>query len=186
MSRAFTVPPSYTLDVSALRKDGFFAPGIDRWWRQEWRRSDRVVLDIQYRRIEDDGVPTGIQVRYRAKGDQLDYVIRFAHTQCNYGGSRPWLVCPIGQSGKCPKRARILYFPLNGVLIGCRHCLGLDYVSQKLRKSPLYHTLLKPFRVFDAVEAVALRTNSEDALRRMVRDIAPLGDLRVDEVPDFE
>ena len=41
-------------------------------------------------------------------------------TRCNYGGSRPWFICPC-----CSNRAGVLYLDTRGV--GCRKCQGLFY-----------------------------------------------------------
>ncbi len=52
--------------------------------------------------------------------------LRLAWTPCNYGGSRPWFLCP---GAGCGRRAAILYGPASPPL--CRLCLGLAYASQR-------------------------------------------------------
>ncbi len=47
-------------------------------------------------------------------------------TSCNYGGSRPWFICP-GEG--CGRRVAILYGPTLPPL--CRQCRGLCYASQR-------------------------------------------------------
>lgn len=177
MTLSFTIPPSFALDVAALRKDGFFAPDTGRWWRQQWKHGDLVVLDLRYRLVEAQGKPCAIRVKYFAKGDDFEYPISFEYTDCHFGGSRPWLVCPIRHSGKCCKRARILYFPLNGMLFGCRNCLGLSYVSQEFAKSPVYQAVLKPFRVASQLQTDALHARSERSLLRYFSDLKAHGEL---------
>ena len=45
-------------------------------------------------------------------------------TNCYFGGSRPWFICP---RGRCGRRAAILYWSSG---FACRRCLGLAYESQ--------------------------------------------------------
>jgi hypothetical protein len=49
-------------------------------------------------------------------------------TPCNFGGERPWFVCPGVVNGKrCGRRVAILYGP--GKYFLCRHCYDLRYES---------------------------------------------------------
>jgi hypothetical protein len=47
-------------------------------------------------------------------------------TPCNFGGERPWFVCP---GAGCGRRVAVLYGP--GRYFLCRHCYGLSYQSQR-------------------------------------------------------
>ena len=47
-------------------------------------------------------------------------------TPCNFGGERPWFICP-GEG--CGRRVAILYGPTLPLL--CRQCRGLVYASQQ-------------------------------------------------------
>ena len=47
-------------------------------------------------------------------------------TPCNYGGKRPWFLCP---RGGCGRRVAILY---GGSDFGCRTCRGLTYNTQRV------------------------------------------------------
>jgi hypothetical protein len=53
-------------------------------------------------------------------------VARLAWTSCNFGGERPWFVCP-GEA--CGRRAAILYRNEECHFL-CRSCLELSYLSQ--------------------------------------------------------
>ena len=44
-------------------------------------------------------------------------------SRCNFGGARPWFVCP---HENCGRRVAILYL---GHVIGCRHCVNGVYAS---------------------------------------------------------
>ena len=49
-------------------------------------------------------------------------------TSCTYGGYRAWFLCP-----DCGRRAALLYLVGPGN-VSCRHCLNLDYDSQRESK----------------------------------------------------
>jgi hypothetical protein len=57
-------------------------------------------------------------------------------TACNFGGERPWFVCP---SVGCSRRVAVLYGP--GRYFLCRHCYELAYQSQ--RDNAMERALLK-------------------------------------------
>src|SRR5215207_1253411 len=97
------------LDVRELKRDGLITTG-----------QERVTISWAFRKRWESLAP-GEEQRW------VDIVSRLilTWTPCNYGGSRPWFVCP----GKgCGRRVAILYGPINPLL--CRVCLGLTYASQ--------------------------------------------------------
>jgi hypothetical protein len=55
-------------------------------------------------------------------------------TACNFGGERPWFVCP---GAGCGRRVAVLYGP--GRYFLCRHCYDLAYESQ--RENEMYRAL---------------------------------------------
>ncbi|MGH9961368.1 MAG: hypothetical protein ACREBC_30285, partial [Pyrinomonadaceae bacterium] len=55
-----------------------------------------------------------------------DCSISLCYTPCNFGGQRPWFVCP---GWGCGRRVATLYAAGSRVL--CRNCLGLSYPSQR-------------------------------------------------------
>lgn len=59
---------------------------------------------------------------YRRGGQAFNQMVQITTTQCNYGGSRYWFICP-----ECKKRVGVLYRQSN---YKCRHCLGVNYQSQ--------------------------------------------------------
>ena len=58
-------------------------------------------------------------------GQEHCYNIVLSWTACNYGGERPWFICPVN---KCAQRVAKLY--LAGTFFACRHCYKLVYFSQ--------------------------------------------------------
>ena len=57
-------------------------------------------------------------LNYRAKENgerrDFDYLVFLSWTLCQYGGARPWFLCP-----SCRRRVAILY---GGAVFACRHC----------------------------------------------------------------
>ena len=60
----------------------------------------------------------------RSSGRSIPHRVAVTLTHPNFGGARPWFVCP-----RCKRRAGKLYVPTIGVL-GCRVCLKLVYERQ--------------------------------------------------------
>lgn len=61
----------------------------------------------------------------RAKSDEIDInglSIQIKYSKCNFGGSRPWFVCP-----GCGNRKGTLFCPNAGSQYLCRDCHGLRY-----------------------------------------------------------
>ncbi len=56
------------------------------------------------------------------------YRVPLDWTSCNFGGARPWFVCP---GMRCGRRAALLY--LGGRYFLCRGCQDLSYASQRER-----------------------------------------------------
>jgi hypothetical protein len=52
--------------------------------------------------------------------------VSLSWTACNFGGERPWFVCP---GAACGRKVAILYGP--GRYFLCRHCCDLTYESQR-------------------------------------------------------
>lgn len=61
-------------------------------------------------------------------------------TACNFGGMRPWFLCPgVVNNVACGRRVAVLYGL--GKYFLCRHCYDLTYESQ--RESEMYRALRK-------------------------------------------
>src|SRR5690606_24899141 len=66
-----------------------------------------------------------IVLAYRYRAEDLEYPVQLGWTSCNFGGERPWFLCPaVG----CGRRVAILY---GGRVFACRHCYKLAYPSQR-------------------------------------------------------
>lgn len=112
------------LDVRALQRAGFLRSGNRGSWG--WRRGDELRASID---IEADDAHIRLRYATHRNGESQhhDYVVRLVRTVCNYGGQRPWFVCPC-----CGQRAAILY---GGEVFACRGCYRLAYPVQRESES---------------------------------------------------
>lgn len=79
---------------------------------------DRVVLSYRHR--------SGPSREW----ENVEEPVPLEWTPCNFGGERPWFVCPGVVNGvRCNRRVVILYGP--GKYFLCRHCYDLRYESQR-------------------------------------------------------
>jgi hypothetical protein len=91
-----------------IRNPSFVTKG-----RPEWRRPAASVIVF----VSGDDA--------RFIHDNLDYLVPIVRTRCNYGGTRPWFLCPT-----CGDRRAVMHAPPNGGRFGCRGCLKLLYLSE--------------------------------------------------------
>lgn len=112
------------LDVRALQRAGFLRPGHFGSWG--WHRGDELRASIQ-----TEASDRNIRLRYstcrNGEAQHHDYAVSLVRTACNYGGQRPWFVCPC-----CGQRVAILYI---GSVFACRRCYRLTYPVQRESES---------------------------------------------------
>ena len=126
-----------SLDVRRFHRGGLLKPGHSFswcWWRAEEKVAsigvfvyrNRVNLSYRYR-----GRPSG-------EWEDVEEPVALDWTACNFGGERPWFICPGVVNGIiCGRRVAILYGP--GKYFFCRHCYDLSYESQ--RENKIYRAL---------------------------------------------
>jgi hypothetical protein len=93
-------------------------------------RMDRDVLHLSY--------------KFRFNGcdwENLDYALEIDWTVCNYGGKRPWFLCP---ARGCGRRVAILY---GERIFACRHCYRLIYECQ--REAPHYRAMRRGYKLHE-------------------------------------
>ncbi len=119
-----TTDDCQVLDVRELQRDSLLVPGHSL--NMQWARYGKAIASINVE-VEADHVV----LRYHRK--QIDgtwqlteYIVNIDWTPCNYGGQRPWFMCPMGG---CGQRIAILYGS-NGIF-ACRQCHQLAYQSQR-------------------------------------------------------
>ena len=89
-----------------------------------WSRGKKQTGSIGYRMESDRMV---LSYRHRPRGgewENVEQVVLFDLTPCNFGGHRTWLLCP-----RCWQRVAVLYGA--GKYFWCRHCYNLTYSSQQ-------------------------------------------------------
>ena len=98
-------------------------------WR--WSRAGKETASIGAFVYRDQVI-----LSYRHRGglggewEGVKEPISLEWTPCNFGGERPWFVCP---GARCGRRVAVLYGP--GKYFLCRHCYDLRYESQRENKA---------------------------------------------------
>jgi len=111
------------LDVRELAREGVL-PAVGSTFTLSWsaRGRDRGSLGIE---VGDGCLALWYEVTpQRGEPYQVADLLRLAYTAPNYGGQRPWFLCP-----KCRRRRAILY--LSRGRFRCRRCHGLTYASTR-------------------------------------------------------
>lgn len=111
------------LDVRWLHRKGFLIPG--RIGIVQWSRRGEPFASINLSAEQDR-----VMLSYSHHGDGEEqrnerYAIWIHQTRCNFGGTRPWFVCP---ARGCSRRVAVLF---GGPIFACRHCHQLAYESQR-------------------------------------------------------
>jgi hypothetical protein len=121
----------HRIDIRWLKKQKYIIPGLSG--SLSWSSRGENTGSISFRMEENN-----MTLKYRHKPSRgewkdVEQVISFDQTFCNYGGYRKWFLCP-----RCRKRVALLYGA--GKYFFCRHCYQLTYDS--CNTSPLQ-------RIFD-------------------------------------
>ncbi len=112
------------LDINRFNRKGMLNGFGHFSW--SWYRNDKRVADIRIH-VQKDLIV--LSYKFRISGSEwqdVEYTVTITYTNCNYGGRRPWFICP-----NCNKRVAKLYS--DGPRFLCRHCYRLAYTSQKER-----------------------------------------------------
>ena len=108
------------LDVRSLYRNGQLKPG--QIFTRDWYNDDREKTLSVHIITEIDKL---MLLHSDKHGQEHCYNIDLSWTSCNYGGYRPWFICPVK---KCTHRVAKLY--LADTFFACRHCYKLVYFSQ--------------------------------------------------------
>ncbi len=108
------------LDVRVLHRAGALNAGWRGGWC--WYRREAKVAEIN---IEASEASVRLRYTVTSNGERkdYDYAVLLTRTGCNYGGARPWFLCPC-----CGRRVAILY---GGAMFACRRCYRLAYEVQR-------------------------------------------------------
>ena len=129
------------LDKKAVVED-YLSIDVRRWQR-EGDLTPRQTFTCTWLIDDQEVASIGVRVRREAvdlsytvgpDGEDVRYSVALTRTPCNFGGSRPWFVCPGVVNGvACGRRVAILYGPPGRYFL-CRHCYGLSYRSRQESK----------------------------------------------------
>jgi hypothetical protein len=107
------------LDVNKLDRDGTLSSFGSHFLG--WHNGSNIAI-----KPRPDSIELSYSVSRNGQKEDVDYTVPLSWTPCNYGGQRPWFICP-GRG--CNKRVANLY--LMGKYFLCRHCHDLAYSSQR-------------------------------------------------------
>ena len=127
--KKITTGECHDLDARYLHREGLLTPG--RWFTLRWSRAERETGSIGGV-VGGSDRPERVLFHFRHRSGQghewedVQEPVSLDWTDCNFGGKRPWFVCP---GSGCGRRAAILYGL--GRYFLCRHCYDLCYESQR-------------------------------------------------------
>jgi hypothetical protein len=120
-----TIEDCRRLDVRLIHRSGVFEqPGFPFLWEWKDQAAGETTASIRLR-YEPDRVV--LSFRFKSGGgdwDDLEQIVPLSWTPCNYGGHRPWFLCP---GFGCGRRVAVLV--AGGRRFLCRHCYRLTYAS---------------------------------------------------------
>lgn len=155
-----------SLDVNRLNREGCLAAGYNGGW--QWRRDGQPVASIGLSMTEDVLVLDYRVRRNEGTWKDIRQPTRIARTDCRYGGSRPWFICPgIVNGVPCSRRVGRLFS--GGDYFLCRHCYGIKYASQS--EDPLRRAQRRAGKLSEQIHGRAGQTKprrwrrTEDRLR---------------------
>jgi hypothetical protein len=118
-----------SLDLRRLHREELLKPGSLFSW--SWSRGGREIASTGVIVEGHDG-PERVVLLFRhrrglgAEWEDVREPVELDWTPCNFGGERPWFICP---GAGCGQRVAVLYGP--GRYFLCRHCNDLAYQSQR-------------------------------------------------------
>src|SRR5699024_5907916 len=134
-----TVNECESLDVNWMGSEGMLEPG--RAGSITWSRGGEETGSIGYYTVppaemhDDAALPErSVVLKYTTTNNRTgestehSYPVEITTTPCNFGGERPWFLCP-GEG--CGERVGKLHSPPLGDLFLCRDCYDLGYRSSR-------------------------------------------------------
>lgn len=133
-----TVKESKTIDVSLMADEGYLNAGASG--TLSWSRNGEQFALIGFRTNDDEDV---LYLSYTTSHPLSDdrtkhnYGVPITTTPCNFGGERPWFLCPGHERETCNERVGKLHCPPRGERYLCRHCHDLAYESSRKSGNPV-------------------------------------------------
>jgi hypothetical protein len=138
-----TVESFNHLDVNSLSRKGLLEPGTRG--SVSWSKGEDALGSVGFE-VKDGSFVLDYRYRWNSseEWEEVRYPVRLSWTLCNFGGGRPWFVCPGVVNGHyCGRRVAKLYG--GGKYFLCRHCYDLTYESR--RDGQKYRALHKCQRI---------------------------------------
>ncbi len=116
-----TTESQHQIDIRWMKKQRYLYPGTTGTlsWSCRGEESGSIGYRVETNRLV-------LNYRNRPNGgewEDIEQLIYFDWTPCNYGGRRQWFRCP-----RCGRRIAVLY---GGKYFFCRDCHDLSYSSQQ-------------------------------------------------------
>ena len=111
------------IDIRRWQREGVLTPGTAFTCHRTC--DDKMIGSIRVRAESDHVILIYRHQRGGGEWKDKSYPVYLEWTSCNFGGQRPWFLCP---ARGCGKRIAILY---GGAIFACRHCHQLAYPSQR-------------------------------------------------------
>ena len=129
-SRKNTADSCISIDVRYLHREGILSSGRSHslsWLDEDGQKEASIRVNVMLGVVK-------LICRYQSCGgsewEDIEESVPLEWTDCNYGGSRQWFLCPGVVNGHhCGRRVAILY--AGGRYFLCRHCYDLVYKSQR-------------------------------------------------------
>ena len=115
----------HALDIRRIARAGLLTPGSPFSW--QWSRGGNVVASISITVYTSASVTLDYRTRKHGELDNKRYDVMVDWTACNYGGERPWWLCPC-----CGRRVAVLW---GGTTYACRQCHQINYESTRTTES---------------------------------------------------
>jgi hypothetical protein len=124
------VEACHALDVNFLLHQGAVRSGV---WGTSWSSVDKLGRAVHRASSRVEAIPRGITLRYTTTdhdGNRTEHIVPIVWVRCNFGGERPYFICPGVVNGvTCGRHVAKLYKPPAGSYFLCRHCHNLTYHS---------------------------------------------------------
>jgi len=133
-----------SLDINWLNREGNLRPGCHS--SISWTRGGEPCGSISLAAHESQITLSYTNTR-DGKSEDVKQPISISRTPCNYGGTRPWFLCP-----HCCRRVSKLYAA--GKYFLCRHCYSLAYHSQQITE---------PNRLLNKAQAIRKRLGASQS-----------------------
>jgi hypothetical protein len=128
-----------SINVNRWSKEGLLAEGNNsRWIWKDYQGAVKASIDVL---ALDDGLELSYTINPRREHPKnICYRVPIVSTKCNFGGKRPWFMCP-----RCNRRVGKLFLKNEHFL--CRHCNDLTYACRN--ESEAFRLLRKVQRTND-------------------------------------